>query len=104
MLQYHSIQSIPLQTIFVGKNKPNLPRKTIDESFVFFSSGRFSSVKKCIKKETPDQIFAAKIIKKRNIQHALNELRIFELSLKHPNFVSLYQVFDLPSEAIFILE
>ncbi|CAF0729568.1 unnamed protein product [Adineta ricciae] len=66
--------------------------------------GRFSSVKKCVKKETPDQMFAAKIIKKRNIQHALNELRIFQLSHKHPHFVSLYQVFDLPTEAIFILE
>ncbi|CAF0891933.1 unnamed protein product [Adineta steineri] len=66
--------------------------------------GRFSSVKKCIKKDTPDQIFAAKIVKKRNIQHALNELRIFQLSHKHPNFVTLYQVFDLPTEAIFILE
>ncbi|CAF0740985.1 unnamed protein product [Rotaria sp. Silwood1] len=66
--------------------------------------GRFSSVKKCVKKEVPDQIFAAKIIKKRNIQHALNELRIFQLSHKHSNFVSLHQVFDLPTEAIFILE
>jgi hypothetical protein len=70
----------------------------------FFYSGRFSSVKKCVKKDSPDQIFAAKIIKKRNIQHALNELRIFQLSNKHPNFISLYQVFDLPTEAIFILE
>ncbi len=67
-------------------------------------SGRFSAVKKCVKKDAPDQIFAAKIIKKRNIQHALNELRVFQLSHKHPNFVALYQVFDLPSEAIFILE
>ncbi|CAF0897205.1 unnamed protein product [Adineta steineri] len=66
--------------------------------------GRFSCVKKCVKKELPDQIYAAKIIKKRNIQHALNELRIFQLSYKHPNFVTLYQVFDLPTEAIFILE
>lgn len=66
--------------------------------------GRFSSVKKCIKKDVPDQMFAAKIIKKRNIQHALNELRIFQLSHKHPNFISLYHVFDLPTEAIFILE
>jgi serine/threonine protein kinase len=67
-------------------------------------SGRFSAVKKCIKKDTSDQIFAAKIIKKRHIQHALNELRIFQLSHNHPNFVTLYQVFDLPTEAIFILE
>ncbi|UJR33357.1 hypothetical protein I4U23_020805 [Adineta vaga] len=66
--------------------------------------GRFSSVKKCVKKEATDEIFAAKIIKKRNIQHALNELRIFQLSHKHAHFVSLYQVFDLPTEAIFILE
>jgi len=66
--------------------------------------GRFSAVKKCIKKDTPDRIFAAKIIKKRHIQHALNELRILQLSHKHPNFVTLYQVFDLPTEAIFILE
>lgn len=57
-----------------------------------------------MKKDTPDQIFAAKIIKKRNIQHALNELRILQLSQKHPNFVSLLHVFDLPTEAIFILE
>lgn len=66
--------------------------------------GRFSSVKKCIKKDSPDQIYAAKIIKKRNIQHAINELRILNLSQKHPHFVSLYQVFDLPTEAILVLE
>lgn len=66
--------------------------------------GRFSAVKKCVKKDSPDQIFAAKIIKKRNVQHALNELRIFQMSHKHPNFVLLYQVFDLPTEAIFVLE
>ncbi|CAF3040621.1 unnamed protein product [Rotaria sp. Silwood2] len=66
--------------------------------------GRFSLVKKCIKKDTSDQFFAAKIIKKRHLQQALNELRIFQLSYKHPNFVKFYQVFDLPTEAIFILE
>lgn len=61
-------------------------------------------MKKCVKKESPEQIFAAKIIKKRNVQHAVNELRILQLSHKHPHFVSLFQVFDLPTEAIFILE
>ncbi|CAF1006578.1 unnamed protein product [Rotaria sp. Silwood1] len=66
--------------------------------------GRFSLVKKCVKKDASDQCFAAKIIKKRHLQQALNELRIFQLSYKHPNFVKLYHVFDLPSEAIFILE
>ncbi|CAF1358971.1 unnamed protein product [Adineta ricciae] len=66
--------------------------------------GRFSAVKKCVKNDSSDQIYAAKIIKKRNVQHALNELRIFQLSHKHPNFVTLYQVFDLPTEAIFVLE
>ena len=70
----------------------------------FFCSGRFSSVKKCIRKDSSEQIFAAKIIKKRNVQHAINELRIFQLSHKHSNFVTFYQVFDLPTEAIFILE
>ena len=68
------------------------------------SSGRFSSVKKCVKKDASDQVFAAKIIKKRNIQHALNELRILQLSHQHTNFVTLYQVFDFPTEAILILE
>lgn len=57
-----------------------------------------------MKKDESDQIFAAKIIKKRNVQHAINELRIFQLSHKHQNFIALYQVFDLPSEAIFVLE
>ncbi|CAF1381541.1 unnamed protein product [Rotaria sordida] len=66
--------------------------------------GRFSVVKKCIKKDSSDEFFAAKIIKKRHLQQALNELRVFQLSCKHSNFIKLYQVFDLPTEAIFILE
>ncbi|CAF3093253.1 unnamed protein product [Rotaria socialis] len=69
-----------------------------------FFHGRFSAVKKSIRKDTIDQIYAAKIIRKRHLQQAINKLRILQLSCKHPNFVRLYQVFYLSSEAIFILE
>ena len=88
--------------IFAGRNSVECLNE--EEKCLFLSSGRFSSVKKCVKNDSSDQIYAAKIIKKRNVQHALNELRIFQLSHKHPNFVTLYQVFDLPTEAIFVLE
>lgn len=71
---------------------------------VFLFRGRFSLVKKCIKKDSPDQVYVAKIIKKRHLQQAINELRIFQLSHKHPSFVKLYNVFDLPTETIFVLE
>ena len=66
----------------------------------FFCSGRFSSVKKCIRKDSSEQIFAAKIIKKRNVQHAINELRIFQLSHKHSNFVT-FQHNQLHTEILF---
>lgn len=73
--------------------------------FILKFSGRFSAIKKCLRKDTTDQLlFVAKIVKKRHVQQAINELRILQLSNKHPNFVILHHVFDLPSEAIFILE
>jgi hypothetical protein len=68
------------------------------------SSGRFSAVKKCVRRDSSDQIYAAKIIKKRHVQHAVNELRIFQMTHIHSHFVTLYHVFDLPNEAVFILE
>lgn len=95
------IHSIVLLKIFVGRLITFITQRLND--FCSFS-GRFSAVKKCVKKSTTDEIYAAKIVKKRNVQHAINELRILQLSHKHPNFVKLYQVFDLASEAIFILE
>ncbi|CAF1007644.1 unnamed protein product [Didymodactylos carnosus] len=66
--------------------------------------GKFSTVKKCIKKDDKDKAYAAKFIKKRYVKHALNELRILELSQKHPCLITLHEVYDLPLEAIFILE
>ncbi len=101
--QYPLIQFIKLPKIFAGIGTI-IHFLTPYDNKLFSFSGRFSAVKKCIKKDASDQIFAAKIIKKRNLQHALNELCVFQLAHNHPNFIALHQVFDSPSEAIFILE
>ncbi|CAF1500162.1 unnamed protein product, partial [Didymodactylos carnosus] len=58
----------------------------------------------CIKKDDQNKTYAAKFIKKRYVKHALNELRILELSRKHPYLITLHEVYDLPLEVIFILE
>lgn len=61
-------------------------------------------MRKCAKIDGNEQIYVAKIVKKRHVQQAINELRIFQYVEKHSNFISLFDVFDCPTEAIFILE
>ena len=82
----------------------NVPFEEIYTMIDDLSRGRFSSVRKCAKKDAEEQIFAAKIVKKRHVQQAINELRVFQYAQKHPQFVTLFDVFDGPTEAIFILE
>lgn len=82
----------------------NVPFEEIYTMIDDLCRGRFSSLRKCAKKDGDEQIFAAKIVKKRHVQQAINELRIFQYAQKHPQFVTLFHVFDAPTEAIFILE
>ena len=66
--------------------------------------GRFSVVKKCVKKTTGKE-FAAKLIKKRIVRQEQVEKEISILrKLKHPHLNSFIDAYDTPKNFVLIVE